>query len=75
MEGHRDMAGERDVSIVRGTLALARSLGLPVTTEGVETHTQLQMLEESDCDLAQGYLLGRPGPGTAATRRLETDSR
>jgi len=65
----------RDVSIVRGTLALAHSLGLLVTAEGVETEAQLQMLEELGCDLAQGYLLGRPGTITAAARRLETDPR
>ncbi len=65
----------RDVSIVRGTLALAHRLGMQVTAEGVETEAQLQMLEELGCDLAQGYLLGRPGTVTAAARRLETDPR
>lgn len=65
----------RDVSIIRGTLALAHSLGLLVTAEGVETDAQLQVLQELGCDLAQGYLLGRPGPVTDAARRLETDPR
>lgn len=65
----------RDVSIIHGTLALAHSLGLLVTAEGVETDAQLEMLEELRCDLAQGYLLGRPGPATDAARRLETDPR
>lgn len=65
----------RDVSIVRGTLALAHSLGLTVTAEGVESPAQLSMLEELGCDRAQGYLLGRPGPPDAAARRLEAGPR
>jgi EAL domain-containing protein (putative c-di-GMP-specific phosphodiesterase class I) len=63
------------VSIVRGTLALAHSLGLTVTAEGVESPAQLSMLEELGCDRAQGYLLGRPGSSDAAARRLEAGPR
>ena len=65
----------RDVSIVRGTLALAHSLGLTVTAEGVESTEQLAMLEKLGCDLAQGYLLGRPASAGAAGRRLEAGPR
>jgi diguanylate cyclase (GGDEF)-like protein/PAS domain S-box-containing protein len=54
--------GESD-AIVRAILALGHSLRLEVTAEGVETETQLRMLRLYGCDQAQGFLLGRPGPG------------
>jgi EAL domain-containing protein (putative c-di-GMP-specific phosphodiesterase class I) len=31
-----------------------------VTAEGVETETQLRILEELGCDRAQGFLIARP---------------
>ncbi|MGB5211086.1 MAG: EAL domain-containing protein [Gammaproteobacteria bacterium] len=65
----------RDVSIVKGTLALAHSLGLRVTAEGVESMQQLQKLEALGCDLAQGFLLGRPASIETAANRLATDPR
>ena len=53
---------ERARSLVRSILALAASLGLKVTAEGVETRGQLLSLAADGCDEAQGYLLGRPVP-------------
>jgi hypothetical protein len=37
-----------------------------VVAEGVEDFGQLLHLQEENCDLAQGYLLGRPLPATEA---------
>ncbi len=39
---------------------MAATLGLRVVAEGVETSAQLAVLEQLGCDMAQGYLLGRP---------------
>ena len=51
-----------DAAIVTTVLAMARSLGLDVVAEGVETRKQLEFLREHDCDEFQGYLLSRPIP-------------
>jgi len=47
-------------ALLRGVIGLARGLELPVTAEGVETRTQLDVLTRAGCDLVQGFLIGRP---------------
>jgi diguanylate cyclase (GGDEF)-like protein len=49
-------------AIVRHTVGLAHSLGLDIVVEGVENAAALATLEESGCDVVQGYYLGRPQP-------------
>ena len=49
-------------TIVRAVLGLGRGLGLPVLAEGVETLDELRFLDAEDCEIGQGYFLGRPGP-------------
>lgn len=51
-----------DASIVQAICSMARSLGLNVVAEGVETQEQLQFLRENRCELAQGYHISRPVP-------------
>jgi diguanylate cyclase (GGDEF)-like protein/PAS domain S-box-containing protein len=53
---------EADEVIVRSTISMAHSLGLKVVAEGVEDAASLHLLEQLDCDLAQGYYLARPLP-------------
>jgi diguanylate cyclase (GGDEF)-like protein len=48
--------------IVRSIVSLARSMGLRVNAEGVETEAQLRLLQDLGCDELQGFLLGRPAP-------------
>jgi diguanylate cyclase (GGDEF)-like protein len=52
----------QDTAIVRSVVALAKTLNLSVTGEGVETVQQQLHLEELGCDLAQGYMFARPSP-------------
>ena len=60
----------RDALLVKSTIDLAHGLGLKVTAEGVETPTALALLRGMGCDLAQGYLIGRPVPMAALLDRL-----
>lgn len=53
---------QNDVSITIAVIALAHSLGMKVVAEGVETNEQLQWLADYECDIVQGYFLGRPLP-------------
>lgn len=52
--------GRHAVEMLQATVALARSLDIPVTAEGVETEAQAVQLNISGCDELQGYLFGMP---------------
>jgi diguanylate cyclase (GGDEF)-like protein/PAS domain S-box-containing protein len=47
-------------AIVRTVITLGYELGLDVVAEGIETETQLKMLQTMGCRLGQGYLFSRP---------------
>ena len=49
-------------AIVQALVALAHTLNLSVTAEGVETVEQLHALQAQLCNQVQGYLVGRPSP-------------
>jgi diguanylate cyclase (GGDEF)-like protein/PAS domain S-box-containing protein len=50
----------QSTAIIRAVIGLARGLGVPVLSEGVETEEQLEFLLSLSCDEMQGYLVGRP---------------
>ncbi len=52
----------RSLAIVSSTIDLARSLGVELIAEGVEDDDVRDRLTSLGCDLAQGYLFGRPVP-------------
>lgn len=57
----RDMVTDaNDQAIVEAIILMAHKLGIKVIAEGVETKDQMMMLSLAECDLAQGYLFGRP---------------
>lgn len=52
----------RDSAICRAIVALAQSLMLGITAEGIETDLQAEFMREIGCDTGQGYLFSRPIP-------------
>ncbi|MFK3645677.1 EAL domain-containing response regulator [Pseudomonas protegens] len=52
----------RSSLIISSTVALARSLGISLVIEGVETVEQKERLQELGCTVAQGFLFARPMP-------------
>jgi EAL domain-containing protein (putative c-di-GMP-specific phosphodiesterase class I) len=54
------LEGGESEAIVRAVLAMARSLGMRVTAEGVETLEQARALKALACDCLQGYYFSRP---------------
>jgi diguanylate cyclase (GGDEF)-like protein/PAS domain S-box-containing protein len=61
-----------DAAIVRAIVAMARSLEISVTAEGVETLEQLELLRELGCDRCQGFLFSRPVPEESFRQLLRT---
>lgn len=69
----RDLAGNpRDRVIVRGIVDLARSLGIRVTAEGVETEADLDLVKAALCDCYQGYFCA-PALDSAALASFTAD--
>lgn len=50
--------------IIRSTVAMAHSLGLPVIAEGIEVPAQLRRLRSLGCEFGQGHLFS---PAVSAT--------
>ena len=55
----------------RHVIAMAQALGLVCIAEGVETQSQVEILQESSCVLAQGFFFDRPLPTADFERRLQ----
>ncbi len=57
-----DVAEHGDTRVLGAVVRLAHDLGLEVVAEGVETAAELAVVRRLDCDVLQGFLLGRPVP-------------
>jgi diguanylate cyclase (GGDEF)-like protein len=65
---------ENDETFVRTMIDLGKNLGLLIVAEGVETEAQRLIVAELGCDMAQGYLFGRPSGLTDLMAFLNTTS-
>jgi diguanylate cyclase (GGDEF)-like protein len=62
--------GRSATTLITSIVELARTLGLDVVAEGVETEDQRQALRKLDCAQAQGYLFARPEPADRCAASL-----
>jgi len=60
-------------AIVTAVISLAKSLGMRVTAEGIETLDQMEHLQRLDCDQGQGYHFSRPLTAQAAEELLASN--
>jgi len=68
MRDHRS-----DLVMVQSTIALAHSLGRTVVAEGVESREILDMLVAMKCEVAQGFVIGRPSSLNDLSKRLGSE--
>jgi EAL domain-containing protein (putative c-di-GMP-specific phosphodiesterase class I) len=59
-----------DRLMVQSTIALAHSLNRVVVAEGVESAEILDELAQLNCDVAQGFIIGRPMSSESLRRRI-----
>ncbi len=64
------MDGRAGAELVSTILSMARTLGMHVVAEGVETPAQLEQLKRLQCDFVQGYLFSKPLDKDGAERFL-----
>ena len=64
-----------DLVMVQSTIGLAHSLDRKVVAEGVEQQAVLDALVEMNCDVAQGYVIGRPMSLESLLKRLTSSRR
>jgi len=65
-----DIAERADCqAIIHAVLALATSLNMTTTAEGIENEEQLALLRADGCDQAQGYLFSRPMPANTLPQK------
>lgn len=64
-----------DYKLMTYIIDMARSLGLKLCIEGVETSDDLRQLRQSGVDYIQGYLFGKPYPAVEFEKRYVNDEK
>lgn len=68
----QDVASNPDsAAVTDAIIALANSLQLKITAEGIETQEQLNYLQKRGCQEGQGYYFGVPVPADKITEALQ----
>ena len=63
-----------DASIVSAVVSMGKSLHMRVVAEGVETHEQLEILQEHGCPQGQGYYFSQPAAAATFAQMLMRDA-
>jgi diguanylate cyclase (GGDEF)-like protein len=63
--------GGGNAAITEAIIAMAKSLKIDVTAEGVETEEQARFFEEKNCNRCQGFYFSRPVPALEITALLQ----
>jgi diguanylate cyclase (GGDEF)-like protein len=72
----QDLTSDPDsATITDAIIALAKSLKLNITAEGIETEEQLNYLVKQGCDEGQGYYFSKPMPAEAIAQVLSQEGR
>lgn len=65
---------DRDGRITKTIVELSHNIGLKVIAEGVETKDQAELLRLIQCDMFQGYYIGKPMNANESTKFLHIGS-
>jgi len=65
----------RAEAVIGGCVEIAHGIGATVVAEGIETSEQWRFASLMGCDIAQGYLVGRPGRADGLTALLKAPNR
>ena len=55
-----DLNDMRKIQMIETIINVAYNLGMDVVAEGIETETQLNRLQQLNCEMGQGYFCARP---------------
>lgn len=58
----RNLEETKPAEIIRSIISMAHNINIRVICEGVELEQQVQFLENTGCEIAQGFLFGKPMP-------------
>ncbi|MBP0617769.1 putative bifunctional diguanylate cyclase/phosphodiesterase [Jiella mangrovi] len=59
-------ASGESLKLIEAIMRLASSFGMAITSEGIERHEQVMLIEQQGVSSGQGFLFGRPMPSGAA---------
>lgn len=53
---------DRVESVIGSIVSMAQALSMHTVAEGIESHTQVELLKRVGCDMVQGYVFAKPMP-------------
>ncbi len=66
-----NIKNEINRTIIHTIICLGHQLNMKITAEGVEQEEESSYLKKAECDLIQGYLIGKPLPGKEFLQSLQ----